>query len=153
LRPGASSETDDAGHTVADALCPVSLTVTVLADRSPADPAENAGYFFVLLRDPPVLELLVRVDFARVVFARPVVAPAEAPEADLPREVPLRAVCSAPILFTAALPADFAALPAARTAVSASFSILPAAFLAWLADCSAFLACRVAAAFFAEADL
>src|SRR5947209_2209499 len=45
------------------------------------------------------------------------------------------------------------ALPAAPTAALPSFSILPAARLAWPAACSAVLACRVAAAFFAAADL
>ena len=93
--------------------------------------AVRTGYFFVRFRDVLAREELARDDFA-------------------PR---LPAVSAALTRFAAALPAALAALPAARTAASPSLSILPAARLAWLAPCSAFLACRVAAAFFAEADL
>ena len=115
----------------------------------------TADYFFVLLRE--VLAREVRDDFARVALdgaaaARFVGFRVALPRVPLPLAAPPRVVSAALTLFAAAFPAALAALPAPRTAASPSLSILPAARLACPVACSAFLACRVAAAFFAEAD-
>jgi len=114
--------------------------------------APRRDHFFVLFRAAPE-----RVDFARVVFARAVAPLAEGPRVPLellrPAALVAFAVSAAVARLAAALPTALAALPAADTAALPSLSMRPAARFAWPADCSAFFACRVAAAFFAAADL
>jgi hypothetical protein len=110
-------------------------------------------YFFVLLRVVVERVAFARAAFGRAVLVRAVEPRAAAPRAELRRVLVASAVSAAVALFAAALPVALAALPAAPAAALASLTIRPAARLACPASCSAFFLWRVAAAFFAAADL